>query len=162
MLNKGDFTMKRYLLILAAALLLLTGCGKQEAATSQAISEGDALEISAEELSTSIKIYSFTVDGLQMEVLAAKDEDGTVRTAFNTCQVCNSSSKAYFEEKGDSVVCQNCGNAFGRKDVGVLSGGCNPYPIFASDREDTENAVRISYDYLKDNAGLFARWKNNG
>ena len=96
-----------------------------------------------------------------MEVLAAKDEDGTVRTAFNTCQVCNGSPKAYFEEKGDSVVCQNCGNAFGRKDVGVLSGGCNPYPIFASDREDTENAVRIFYDYLKDNAGLFARWKNN-
>ena len=76
--------MKRYLLILAVALLLLTGCGKQEAATSQAISEGDALEISRSELSTSIKIYSFTVDGLQMEVLAAKDEDGTVRTAFNT------------------------------------------------------------------------------
>lgn len=162
MLNKGDLMMKRYLLILAVALLLLTGCGKQEAATSQAISEGDALEISRSELSTSIKIYSFTVDGLQMEVLAAKDKDGTVRTAFNTCQVCNGSPKAYFEEKGDSVACQNCGNAFGRKDVGVLSGGCNPYPIFASDREDTENAVRISYDYLKDNAGLFARWKNNG
>ena len=35
--------MKRYLLILAAALLLLTGCGKQEAATSQAISEGGCL-----------------------------------------------------------------------------------------------------------------------
>ena len=162
MLNKGDLMMKRYLLILAAALLLLTGCGKQQTATSQAIPAGGALEISPEELSTSIKIYSFTVDGLQMEVLAAKDEDGTVRTAFNTCQVCNGSPKAYFEEKGDSVVCQNCGNAFGRKDVGVLSGGCNPYPIFASDREDTENAVRISYDYLKDNAGLFARWKNNG
>ena len=152
--------MKRYLLILAVALLL-TGCGKQEAATSQAISEGDALEISRSELSSSIKIYSFTVDGLQMEVLAAKDEDGTVRTAFNTCQVCNGSPKAYFEEKGDSVVCQNCGNAFGRKNVGVLSGGCNPYPIFAEDRQDEGDTVRLSYKFLSGSASLFTRWKEN-
>ena len=153
--------MKRYLLILAAALLLLTGCGKQEAATSQAISEGDALEISTGELSTSIKIYSFTVDGLQMEVLAAKDEDGTVRTAFNTCQVCNGSRKAYFQEEGDHVVCQNCGNSFSKEDVGVLSGGCNPYPIFPEDRADTEDTVTISYDFLKSAEGLFTRWKEN-
>lgn len=43
MLNKGDFMMKRYLLILAAALLLLTGCGKQQTATSQAIPAGGCL-----------------------------------------------------------------------------------------------------------------------
>ena len=153
--------MKRYLLILAAALLLLTGCGKQEAATSQAISEGDALEISRSELSSSIKIYSFTVDGLQMEVLAAKDEDGTVRTAFKTCQVCNGSRKAYFQEEGDHVVCQNCGNSFGKEDVGILSGGCNPYPIFPEDRADTEDTVTISYDFLKSAEGLFTRWKEN-
>ena len=142
-------------------LLLLTACGSKQAPSAEIPGDG-ALEIPVSELSEKIQIYSFTLDGLNMEVLAAKDADGTVRTAFNTCQVCNGSPKAYFEEKGDSVVCQNCGNAFGRKDVGVLSGGCNPYPIFASDREDTENAVRISYAYLKDNAGLFARWKNNG
>lgn len=97
-----------------------------------------------------------------MEVLAAKDADGTVRTAFNTCQVCNGSRKAYFVEQGDKVACQNCGNAFGREDVGVLSGGCNPYPIFAEDREDSEEAVRISYDFLSGAESLFTRWKENG
>lgn len=97
-----------------------------------------------------------------MEVLAAKDADGTVRTAFNTCQVCNGSRKAYFVEQGDKVVCQNCGNAFGREDVGVLSGGCNPYLIFAEDREDSEEAVRISYDFLSGAESLFTRWKENG
>ena len=64
MLNKGDLMMKRYLLILAAALLLLTGCGKQEAATSQAISEGDALEISRSELSSSIIFISSSTSRL--------------------------------------------------------------------------------------------------
>ena len=97
-----------------------------------------------------------------MEVLAAKDADGTVRTAFNTCQVCNGSRKAYFKEEGDHVVCQNCGNSFGKEDVGVLSGGCNPYPIFTEDREDTGDKVEISYDFLKSAEGLFTRWKENG
>ena len=77
-------------------------------------------------------------------------------------QVCNGSRKAYFVEQGDKVACQNCGNAFGREDVGVLSGGCNPYPIFAEDREDSEEAVRISYDFLSGAESLFTRWKENG
>lgn len=149
--------MKRILLI-AIALLALSGCGKKEAV----VESGGDLEIPVSELSEKIKIYPFTVDGVNMEVLAAKDADGTVRTAFNTCQVCNGSRKAYFEAQGDHVVCQNCGNSFGREDVGVLSGGCNPYPIFAEDRENTEDTVKIGYSYLSDAKGLFARWKENG
>lgn len=150
--------MKRFMLILAA-LLLLSGCGKQETAADPVDTD---LVIPVSELSETIRIYPVTVDGLQMEVLAAKDSDGTVRTAFNTCQVCNGSRKAYFAEEGDHVVCQNCGNSFGREDVGVLSGGCNPYPIFAEDRQDSEDSVRISYDYLSSVSGLFERWKENG
>lgn len=150
--------MKRFMLILAA-LLLLSGCGKQETAADPVDTD---LVIPVSELSETIRIYPVTVDGLQMEVLAAKDSDGTVRTAFNTCQVCNGSRKAYFAEEGDHVVCQNCGNSFGREDVGGLSGGCNPYPIFAEDRQDSEDSVRISYDYLSSASGLFERWKENG
>lgn len=153
--------MKKYIAVLMLlALLVLPGCGSSQKTT--AIATGSGLEIPIAELSEHIKIYSFTVDGLNMEVLAAKDADGTVRTAFNTCQVCNGSRKAYFVEQGDKVVCQNCGNAFGREDVGVLSGGCNPYPIFAEDREDSEEAVRISYDFLSGAESLFTRWKENG
>lgn len=153
--------MKKYIAVLMLlALLVLPGCGSSQKTT--AIAAGGGLEIPIAELSEHIKIYSFTVDGLNMEVLAAKDADGTVRTAFNTCQVCNGSRKAYFVEQGDKVVCQNCGNAFGREDVGVLSGGCNPYPIFAEDREDSEEAVRISYDFLSGAESLFTRWKENG
>ena len=139
--------MKKYIAVLMLlALLVLPGCGSSQKTT--AIAAGNGLEIPIAELSEHVKIYSFT--------------DGTVRTAFNTCQVCNGSRKAYFVEQGDKVVCQNCGNAFGREDVGVLSGGCNPYPIFAEDREDSEEAVRISYDFLSGAESLFTRWKENG
>ena len=105
--------------------------------------------LTVSELSEKIQIYSFTLDGLNMEVLAAKDADGTVRTAFNTCQVCDEGSrKAYFQEEGDHVVCQNCGNSFSKEDVGVLSGGCNPYPIFpgrpSGYRGYGDNILRLS------------------
>lgn len=152
--------MKRFLLMIPMVLLLLTACGSKQAPSAEIPGDG-ALEIPVSELSEKIQIYSFTVDGLNMEVLAAKDADGTVRTAFNTCQVCNGSRKAYFQEEGDHVVCQNCGNSFSKEDVGVLSGGCNPYPIFPEDRADTEDTVTISYDFLKSAEGLFTRWKEN-
>lgn len=151
--------MKKIAIALIALLALLTGCGqKQEAA---ALQPGEYLEIPVSELSETIRIYPVTVDGLSMEILAAKDADGSLRTAFNTCQVCNGSRKAYFVAQGDHVVCQNCGNSFARTDVGVLSGGCNPYPIFADSRDDTADTVRLSYDFLSGSSSLFARWKEN-
>ena len=151
--------MKKIAIALIALLALLTGCGqKQEAA---ALQPGEYLEIPVSELSETIRIYPVTVDGLSMEILAAKDADGSLRTAFNTCQVCNGSRKAYFVAQGDHVVCQNCGNSFSKEDVGVLSGGCNPYPIFPEDRADTGDTVTISYDFLKSAEGLFTRWKEN-
>ena len=112
--------MKRFLLMIPMVLLLLTACGSKQAPSAEIPGDG-VLEIPVSELSEKIQIYSFTLDGLNMEALAAKDADGTVRTAFNTCQVCNGSRKAYFAEEGDHVVCQNCGNSFGRSDV---QGGC--------------------------------------
>ena len=80
--------MKRFLLMIPMVLLLLTACGSKQAPSAEIPADG-ALEIPVSELSEKIQIYSFTLDGLNMEVLAAKDADGTVRTAFNTCQVCN-------------------------------------------------------------------------
>ena len=151
--------MKKIAIALIALLALLTGCGqKQEAA---ALQPGEYLEIPVSELSETIRIYPVAVDGLSMEILAAKDANGSLRTAFNTCQVCNGSRKAYFVAQGDHVVCQNCGNSFARTDVGVLSGGCNPYPIFADSRDDTADTVRLSYDFLSGSSSLFARWKEN-
>lgn len=154
--------MKKATTLLIAGILLtllLPGCSQK---SSQPILEAnDYLEIPAENLSEKIQFFSVQVDGLTMEVLAAKDADGTVRTAFNTCQVCNGSRKAYFAAEGEDVVCQNCGNHFGRTDVGVLSGGCNPAPIFSADRDDTETIVRISYAFLSEHSPLFTRWKDN-
>lgn len=150
---------RKYCILILALLALLTGCSRKEKVTT--LKTGEYLEIPISDLTESISIYPVTVDGLNMEILAAKDADGTLRTAFNTCQVCNGSRKAYFVAEGDHVVCQNCGNSFARADVGVLSGGCNPYPIFAESREDNESSIRLSYSFLDSAHSLFTRWKDN-
>jgi len=104
--------------------------------------------------------FPLEIDGMKMEVLAVKAPDGTIRTAFNTCQVCYGSGKAYFKQDGDVLVCQNCGRRFKTNQVEVQSGGCNPVPIFAKDKTVTDNTITIKLGFLRQSKELFENWKN--
>jgi len=94
-----------------------------------------------------------------MEVIAVKAPDGTIRTAFNTCQVCYSSGRGYYVQEGNELVCQNCGNRFNISKVDIIKGGCNPVPILASDKQDSGGKITISQNFLTQNVGLFGNWK---
>lgn len=72
----------------------------------------DMLVIPTADLSESVQFYPVELDGVSMEVMAAKDVNGTIRLAYNTCQVCYSSGRGYYKQEGDKLVCQNCGNQF--------------------------------------------------
>ena len=145
--------------------LVLTGCsaGGQNAAGNangaQKIEKGESLVIPVSEISQTAKFYPVTVDGTAVEVLAVKAPDGTIRTAFNTCQVCYGSGRGYYKQQGDKLVCQNCGNQFAASRVEVEAGGCNPWPIFPDNKIVTEESVTISYDFLKESKEIFANWK---
>ena len=89
------------------------------------------------------------LDGTEVEIVALKDSKGNLRTAFNACQVCYSSGKGYYVQDGNYLVCQNCGNSFTIDQVGIASGGCNPWPILDSDCTVTDDEIQISYDVLK-------------
>jgi len=104
----------------------------------------------------SVKVY---VDGTEMEVIAVKDSEGNIRTAFNTCQICYDSGNGYYKQEGDKLVCQNCGNSFTMDQVGQTAGGCNPYPIMDDDKTVTEDEIQISYDFLKESSDIFTNWK---
>jgi uncharacterized membrane protein len=93
-----------------------------------------------------------------MEVIAVKAPDGVIRTAFNTCEVCYDSGRGYYEQVGAMLVCQNCGNRFLMSQVETQSRGCNPWPIFASDKTVTDETVTISYEFLKKSKDIFANW----
>lgn len=121
--------------------------------------EGDLI-IPIEGISEETHFYPLEVEGINLEILAVKASDGTIRTAFNTCQICYSSGRGYYVQEGAALVCQNCGNRFQTSDVEVARGGCNPVPIFDEDKVVDENNITISKEFLTEASGIFANWKN--
>lgn len=120
------------------------------------------LVIPLSDFSSTAKFYGvFLEDGAYLEVIAVKYGD-SYRTAFNTCQVCYGSPKAYFKQSGTKLVCQNCKNSFSVAQVGVSGGGCAPYPITESERVQTEDAVIIPDSLLRERESLFQNWGGGG
>ena len=154
-----------FLSLLAGTMTaMISGCSNNAANSAQnttttaaesvtesvaSVKKGGFLTIPIADLSQKASFYKADLDGTDVEIVALKDSKGNLRTAFNACQVCYSSGKGYYVQDGDYLVCQNCGNSFTIDQVGVASGGCNPWPILDSDRTVTDDAIQISYDVLK-------------
>jgi uncharacterized membrane protein len=117
------------------------------------------LIIKTSDISETARFYPVEIEGTELEVLAVKAPDGTIRTAFNTCQVCYSSGRGYYVQEGDVLVCQNCGNRFKMSEVEVTKGGCNPVPITSSGKTVSDAEIVISADYMTEAKTIFANWK---
>ena len=157
--------------VAAMSLLVLTACSSNTATKTQETaavkSENNSksaqadsdLVIPVSDISEKVSFYPVEADGTKMEVLAVKAPDGTIRTAFNTCQVCYSSGRGYYIQEEDVLVCQNCGNRFAMDDVEVTRGGCNPVPITEEYKTVDEETITVSKDYLAEATTIFANWK---
>ena len=163
--------MKKYIMTIMMMIILslttLSGPGKEKASTSasgvnatQKIASGENLTIPVKEISEKVVLLGRD-NGTKMEVIAVKDSDGNIRTAFNTCQICYDSGNGYYKQEGDNLVCQNCGNSFTMDQVGESSGGCNPWPILEEDKTETDSEIKISYEFLKESSDIFENWKVN-
>ena len=130
-----------------ASDIAATAVDSAESVTS--IKKDGYLAIPIAGLSQTASFYKADLDGTEVELVALKDSKGNLRTAFNACQVCYSSGRGYYRQEGEYLVCQNCGNSFTIDQVGIASGGCNPWPILDSDRTVTDDEIQISYDVLK-------------
>lgn len=130
-----------------ASDIATTAVDSAESVTS--IKKDGYLAIPIAGLSQTASFYKADLDGTEVELVALKDSKGNLCTAFNACQVCYSSGRGYYRQEGEYLVCQNCGNSFTIDQVGIASGGCNPWPILDSDRTVTDDEIQISYDVLK-------------
>ncbi|ROR26400.1 putative membrane protein DUF2318 [Mobilisporobacter senegalensis] len=123
------------------------------------LNEDGNMAIPLSDITEDATFYSYDNDGLNMEVIAIKASDGSIRTAFNTCQVCFGSGLAYYEQEGDKLVCQNCGNQFTADEVELIKGGCNPVPINEDVKDITDSEILISKAFLDENKVIFENWK---
>lgn len=130
------------------------------AETAATVNENGDIEIKLEDLATdSAAFLNYDIDGTEIGLLAIRDDARNIYTAFNTCQVCNGSLKAYFEQKNGRLVCQNCGNKFAISSIGSSAMGCNPITITDEYVTKTDKGIVISKEFLEANKELFTNWK---
>ena len=111
--------------------------------------ESGNIVIDTTNIGSKASFYTYDADGTTIRLFAVKASDGTIRMAFNTCQVCNPSPKAYFVQSGKNFICQNCGNSFSTDNIGKERGGCNPIPITTDERIDGDNTITLTKQFIE-------------
>lgn len=115
--------------------------------------------IQSNEIDDTAKFYPAIIDGLEIEVIAVRALDGTIRTAFNTCQSCYTSGRGFFVQQDNVLICNNCGNQFIFDQIEKTNGACNPVPITESVKTVTEDTITIPQEYLSQAVVMFKSWK---
>jgi uncharacterized membrane protein len=92
-----------------------------------------------------------TNDGLSVRYFILKSTDGVIRAAFDACDVCWPENKGYFQ-RGDFMVCRNCGRQFASVKVNEVKGGCNPAPL---NRKVVGDQLRIKVKDLLEGTQYF-------
>jgi uncharacterized membrane protein len=169
--TKNKLDIKKLALIVTAviAVIVIAFAIKLPSKTNNKTAEGNSDQVSVvkdndiviqtKDITETATFYPANINGTDLEVFAVKATDGSIRTAFNTCQVCYSSGKGYYKQEGDKLVCQNCGNQFGTDDVEVVKGGCNPVPITSEYKTVSDDTITISKDVLTQAIVIFENWK---
>lgn len=119
-----------FLPVLLAALAL-SGCissPDQPAGLASAGSAGSTVSIPLEKIGTTANFFEFNSNGTAIRFFAVKGSDGSIKTAFDACDVCYANKKGYRQE-GVYMVCNNCGKKFAIDSLGTENknpGGCWP------------------------------------
>lgn len=158
--------MKKHLLLAAflalsfATFLALSFATAESANTAQYINtvpdaQGN-LVIDTAGITSQASFVNYAANGSVIQLIVVRASNGEIRTAFNTCQSCNPSPRAFFVQKGSRFVCQNCGNAFATNQIGLQKGGCNPAPVMQKQMDG--NKLIIPANYLAQYAPNFKNW----
>jgi len=86
------------------------------------------VNIPLSDTTSNAKWYEYDTSGSKIKFFAVKTSDGTVKTAFDACDVCYYAKKGYRQE-GDYMVCNNCGNRYPVAGLGTKNktpSGCWP------------------------------------
>ncbi|MBQ9044294.1 MAG: DUF2318 domain-containing protein [Eggerthellaceae bacterium] len=151
---------------LAAALALaltlalaLVGCtvSKPSSFADATVEEGYVV-ISKADIGPQALFVNYDADGVTVQLLAVQSTDGEPHVALNTCQSCNPSPKAFFEQDADTLTCNNCGLEFSVDTVGAVgASACNPAPV--QGLVETDDAFIVPVAILEAYAPFFEQWQ---
>lgn len=74
------------------------------------------------------RYFVYQTGGKDVKFFVLKASDGTIRVALDACNACYRAKLGY-QQRGDVMMCNNCGMTFPSKHIGVITGGCNPIPV---------------------------------
>ncbi len=148
-------------LVIVVTLTITTGKEdeKELTLTDNPTNASTGLVINKSEITKTASFFPYESNGTYMEIIAIRANDDTVRTALNTCQVCYNSGRGYYEQLGDKLICNNCGNQFTIDQIELVKGGCNPVPILVGMKSDDGDTITIDPASLVEFEPLFANWK---
>jgi uncharacterized membrane protein len=133
---------------LAGSILVLSvfaGCGKDDAISLNKLPEASdgVITFPASDFSDgAAKFYNYEDNGIKIRFFILKSSDGEIRAAFDSCDVCWRADKGY-EQRGDSMICRNCGQSFRSDKINTVKGGCNPSPL---ERTSADGKIFIKVD----------------
>ena len=105
------------------------------------------------------RFYSYPAgNGVTIKYFVLKSSDGVIRAAFDACDVCFEAKRGY-EQKGDFMVCRNCGRRFASVRVNEVTGGCNPGAL---KREIKGDKVVLKVKDILEGKQYFASGKGGG
>lgn len=160
----------RIIVSAAAVCVLLSACSNNDnagikGANADAVyaeytelrpDENGTVTILTEGITRTARFFNYYANGVTVQLVALRDRKDDVHIAFNTCQSCSPSPKAYYRQSGDLLQCTNCGFTFEPEQVGVTAGGCNLWPI--DDVSVGENEIIIPVSSLDDMRSTFTSW----
>ncbi|PKL16314.1 MAG: DUF2318 domain-containing protein [Spirochaetae bacterium HGW-Spirochaetae-5] len=126
-------------------LSIITGCGKEDAISVNKLPEvsDGAITFPAPDFDDgAAKFYNYEDNGIKIRFFILKSSDGEIRAAFDSCDVCWRADKGY-EQRGDSMICRNCGQSFRSDKINTVKGGCNPSPL---ERSSADGKIIIKVD----------------
>ena len=142
-------------LILALSVLMLAfiiaGCGKQGRYAELKAQNGVVTIPESEVSDTNAHYYYVNVDGKDIKFFLVRGSDDEVRAAFDACDVCYPEKKGYNQE-GNVMVCNNCGQKFATDRINEVKGGCNPSPL---NRTSDGKQVVIKIDDIRTGSMYF-------
>lgn len=108
--------------------------------------EDNNIILDTSNITSTATFVNYGDEGIIIQFILVRETDNTVRIALNTCQVCDTSPKAYFIQEGEYLVCQSCGTKFHINKIGIEKEGCNPTPV--EEKEEEDNKIIINKDYV--------------